>query len=89
LGEADSLLCQQIERGSSNSVVPIAVNVVGTQSIDSNEKNARTGYLVGFGLVGGDGTSSQKAAEEDKKDPHSIERITARVSDSFSASPSP
>jgi hypothetical protein len=33
------------------------VNVVGTQSIDGNEKNVVTGYLVRFGLAGGAGAN--------------------------------
>jgi hypothetical protein len=57
------------------------MNVVGTQRIDGNEKNARTGCLVRCGLAGDASTNSQVAAEENKKDPHGIERITAPVFD--------
>jgi hypothetical protein len=39
-------------------LVSIAVNVVGAQSIDGNEKNAGTGSLVRFRLAGNAGTSS-------------------------------
>jgi hypothetical protein len=58
------------------------VNVVGTQSIDGNEKNTGPGYLFRFGFAGDAGTSHEMAAEEDKKDPHSNERITVCVFDS-------
>jgi hypothetical protein len=39
-------------------VVSIAVNVVGTKSIDGNEENGGTGYVVRFWLTGKAGTSS-------------------------------
>ena len=57
MSEADSLLCQQIQCGSSDLVVSKAVNVVGAQSIEGNKKNAGTGFLVRFRLAGNAGTS--------------------------------
>src|ERR1700674_759250 len=75
LREANSLLCQLIQRRSLDPVVPITMNVVRAQSVDGDQKNVPAGRLVRPGLAGCAAPKDQMAAEEYEKAPHRVERI--------------
>ena len=81
LREANSLLRQLIQRRSLHAVVPITMNVVRAQRIDSDQKNVLAGCLVRRRLAGCAVPECQEATDEDEKDPHSVERTTARALD--------
>src|SRR5690242_15047391 len=63
LCKPDALVCQLVERGSTDSSVPVAVNVIGAQRIDGNEKNVSMRCPVLYNLPGDATVSNQTAAE--------------------------
>ena len=76
LGKTDALLCEQIQGGSLDSVVSVAVNVVGTERVDRNEEDVREGDLLVIGLAS-NASARGKQATEERQDPHRAESITA------------
>ena len=76
LGKTDALLCEEIQGGSLDSVVSVAVNVVGTERVDRNEEDVRAGDLLVIGLAS-NASARGKQATEERQDPHRAESITA------------
>ena len=66
LGEADTIFCQGIERGSLDVVVAVAADVVRTQSVNGDKENIRAGSLSGRGFPRG--LRRQASIDEDKKE---------------------
>src|ERR1700682_155671 len=77
LNEADSVFSQLIKGRSLNAVITITANMVGTQSINSDQKDVPTGIFAGLGFACGRREYSQKTANKECGTPHIVEPSTA------------
>ena len=62
-GETNTLLCEQVEPGSLNAIVSVAMNVIGTERINRNKKDVGAGNLFLRRMTGTIARGEQTAEE--------------------------